>query len=360
MGDTPPSGSDRPEGGPGWRIREPTRPPRDPFAGLEEPPAPAAPAQPPPSAATPPATPPPLPPLTPATGGGATARSRRALVYGLCALVLFGVAGGGAVVLTSGHSSPGVSTGAGTSGAPVHGRTALVAAIQRTESDSMRADLRLTDSFSGSRAGGLGTFAGGEFSVSVHIDQESANRSELRETVDAYGVKQTMIAVLYDGTVYVSTDNGAAYQTVSVDQAAGHDLSPKSPLAFLEMVGDVKETGDVEVNSVPATSYHATLDPVKLGEYVKRDLASQHDPVLDKLLNNIGITDGTMDAAVDPQGNLVSENGTVDVALDLGAFSPADAGSTMNMHEGVTGSFSDYGSAITVTVPKDVTGSMTL
>lgn len=370
MGDTPHQQSDGSEGGAGWRVREPSsrRPQRAWDAGASGPPTPpqplstAPPGPPPPSGAQPPAAPP--PPWATPTPSVATALRphRKALVYGLCALALFGVAGGGAVVLSSGHSGTSGAAPGGSASSPAGGRASLLAAVQRVEGGSMRADIKLTESFSATGAGGarLGAFPGGDVTLTIHIDQASANRSELRETVEAFGVKQTLIAVLYDGTVYVSQNNGASYQTVTVDQAATHLVSPKSPLAFLEMIGDVKPVGDVEVNGVTAASYHATLDPVKLDAYLKNSLATAGSADLDKILNNVGVTDGTLDAAVDPNGNLLSETGAIDAAVDLGAFSPADAGSTLDVHEGFSGAFSDYGSSIDITKPGGVTGPMTL
>jgi hypothetical protein len=182
----------------------------------------------------------------------------------------------------------------------------------------------------------------------------------MRETITAFGIKQTIIGVQYDDTVYLSTDNGASYQTASIAQANAAQLTPESPLDFFTMLGDVTHTGAVEVNGLTAASYHAVIDPVKLGNYLKTNLASAHDPSLDKLADNIGVTDATVDAAIDPNGNLISETGVFDSAMDMGVVSPADQGSTLNMKEQINGAFSDYGAPISIAKPGHVTGAATI
>ena len=282
------------------------------------------------------------------------------MIYGLCGLALFGLAGGGALLLSAGHPASGKPAAGGGGSQPV-GRPSLTAAVQRVETDSMRADLKVTESFgvTGPGGAGFGDFPG-DIELTVHIDQQSGSRSELRETVEGPGFKETTVAVLYDNTVYVSQDNGATYQTVTVAEADTHQYSPKSPLAFLEMLGDVQPTGDVEVNGVTAASYHATLDPVKVDNFVKTELANEDGAAFDPVLNHVGITGGTLDAAVDPNGNLLSETSNVDAAVDLGALSPDGAGSTLNVHEGFSGAFSNYGAAITISKPGVITGPMVL
>ncbi|HEX6538723.1 MAG TPA: hypothetical protein VF155_06060 [Candidatus Dormibacteraeota bacterium] len=359
------------DGGPGWRVRQPASQPPAWDSGSVTPSTQLPPGHLQPLPSAPPArlvqesqqpatAPRPEPPPGQTLVPGGASRRRTTLIYGLCALVAFGLAGGGAVLLTSGHP---VSSGpaAGGTGSQTVGRPSLTAAVQRLESDSMRADMKVTESFGVSGPGGaaFGEFPG-DIELTVHIDQQSANRSELSETVAGPGFKETTIAVLYDDTVYVSQDNGASYQTVTVAEADTHQYSPKSPLAFLSMLGDVQPTGDVEVNGVTAASYHATLDPVKVDTFVKTELANEDGAAFDPILNHVGITDGTLDAAVDPNGNLLSETSNVDAAVDLGAFSPDGAGSTLNVHEGFSGAFSDYGSAITITKPALITGPMVL
>lgn len=304
-----------------------------------------------------PATVPPPAPPPPAAVGSRPRRRPNALLYGVVVVALFGLVGGAAVLLSGGHpAATGPAASSHGPGVPANGRDALQGAVQRTETGSMRADIHLTQTFTASGPGGidLGTLNGGEISLTIHIDQENANRSELHETVSALGVHQTVIAMLYDGTVYLSSDNGASYQTANVGAATNHQLSPKSPLAYLDMVSEVTQTGGVEVNGAQATSFHATLDTGKVDAFLRQGLAAANDPVLDQVANNMGLTNGSLDAVVDTQDNLLSETGSIDAAMDLGALSPRDAGSTLNMHEGISGAFSDYGAAITVTPPKDV------
>lgn len=370
MPDAPQHANNTDDGGTGWRVRQPaSRPP-----AWEADPAPPSTQLPPghlqPLSSAPPGRPvqpgpqpaavprPEARRVDPASGGAS--RRRTTLIYGLCGLALFGLAGGGAVLLSAGH--PGSATPAsGAAGSQPAGRPSLTAAVHRVEADALRADMKVTESFSVSGPGGadFGAFPG-NIELTVHIDQQSANRSELRETVEGPGFKETTIAVLYGDAVYVSQDNGATYQTVTIAEADTHQYNPKSPLAFLEMLGDVQPTGDVEVNGVTAASFHATLDPVKVDTFVKTELANEDGAAFDPILNHVGITDGTLDAAVDPNGNLLSETSNVDAAFDLGALSPDGAGSTLNVHEGFSGAFSDYGAAITISKPTVITGPMVL
>ena len=281
------------------------------------------------------------------------------------AVVLFGAAGGAAVLLSGSHTGtapPSTQGGVIEGGNAANGKAVLTAAVNHFEGTSARADITMTQSFTGTGPGGqdFGDVLGGDITFQVHIDQQSSTRSEMRETITAFGFKQTIIGVQYDDTVYLSTDNGASYQTASIDQANAAQLTPESPLDFFRMLGDVTHTGAVEVNGLTAASYHAVIDPVKLSNYLKTNLASAHDPNLDKLADNIGVTDATVDAAIDPNGNLISETGVFDTAMDMGAVSPADQGSTLNMKEQINGAFSDYGASISIAKPGKVTGAATI
>jgi len=346
----PPGPPAPPDGGPGWHVREPAQRPT-----YEPTPPPVEPVS---------AGPVFQPPLVPTPDGEPPRKRRSNLGLVLIGVVLFGLAGGGAVFLTGNHAGPSSSGGAGSASSanPSDAKAAFVASIQRTERLSFRSDISMKESFTVSGPGGtnFGALSGAGLSFTIHVDQESAQRSEVRETLAASGVNQTLIAVLYDGTAYLSTDNGAQYQTFPVNQAASHQLDPKTPLQFLEMVATVKQTGDAELNGAPVTQYHADLDPVKENAFFKAALAAQKNPLVSKLINSVGVTDGSLDASLDGAGHIVSDRGYMDAALDLGAFAPSEAGSTLNVRVSFTGWFSDYGSSISISRPGTVTGSTTL
>ena len=387
-GDTPAGGSEVDEGGPGWGIRQPRTEP-DQITHSDRSNAPLPPDHLTPLSATPPTSPQPLstapghgrplrplssaPPKLPALpplprpGGSVSSSGRRrnVMIAVIGAFVLFGGAGGAAVLLSGGHTGtapPSTQGGVIEGGSAANGKAVLTAAVNHFEGTSARADITMTQSFTGTGAGGqdFGDVLGGDITFQVHIDQQSSTRSEMRETITAFGIKRTIIGVQYDNTVYLSTDNGASYQTASIDQANAAQLTPESPLDFFTMLGDVTHTGAVEVNGLTAASYHAVIDPVKLGNYLKTNLAAAHDPDLDKLADNIGVTDATVDAAIDPNGNLISETGVFDTAMDMGAVSPADQGSTLNMKEQINGAFSDYGAPVSIAKPAHVTGAATI
>ena len=387
-GDTPGGGSEIDEGGPGWGVRRPSAKP-DQIPHTERSTAPLPPDHLMPLSAAPPVVPPgpqaapaptrprrgplsssapklpPLPPL-PRPGGDAPGRGpRRTVVFAVIgAVVLFGGAGGAALLLSGGHTGtapPSTAGGVIEHGNVADGKTVLAAAVNHFEGTSARADITMTQSYSATGPGGV-EFGqlDGDVTFQIHIDQQSATRSEMRETITTYGIKQVIIGVQYDDTIYLSTDNGASYQTTTIDRANAKQVSPQSPLAFFTMLGAVTHTGAVEVNGLTAASYHAVIDPVKLGNYLKQNVAGTNDPDLAKLADNVGITDASFDAAVDPNGNLISETGVFDTAMDMGALDPALQGSTMNMKEQVNGAFTDYGAAISIAKPGHVTGAATI
>jgi hypothetical protein len=317
-----------------------------------------------------PPPPPELPPTPPAAAGAGGPHSRRfgLAAYAVAAVLLFGVVGGGALVLTGGgHAgSPATASRAGPSSTapsrPADIKSALVASIQQTDSVSMHADISMQESFSVTGPGGAmyTSLEGYEIGMTIHVDQESAQRAELQETVSAPGVNERIIAVLYDGTCYVSRDGGATYQTVSAGVANSHQVSPKTPLQFLNMVGNVTRVGDATLNDEAVTQYHADLDPVKVDAYFKSSLAAQHNALVDRVLNHIGVTDGSLDTWLDGSDNIVGDDGQLDAALDLGAFDRSEAGTTMHIGVSFRGSFTGYHSPVSVARPGDVTGSTNL
>ena len=386
-GDTPRGDTEVNEGGPGWGIRQPRPQPEQiphterstaplppdhltPPSGVPPPPQPlsSAPSQArPPRGALPSSTVklPPLPPL-PRPGGEAPSSGRRrtAMIAVIGAVVLFGAAGGAAVLLSGSHAGtapPSTAGGVIEGGNAADGHAVLTAAVNHFEGTSARADITMTQSYSAIGPGGqeFGQL-NGDVTFQIHIDQQSATRSEMRETITTYGIKQVVIGVQYDNTIYLSTDNGASYQTTTIDQANAKQVSPQSPLAFFTMLGDVTHTGAVEVNGLTAASYHAVIDPVKLGNYLKQDMVGTNDPHLAKLADNLGVTDASFDAAVDPNGNLISETGVFDTAMDMGVLDPSLQGATMNMKMQVHGAFSDYGAPVSIAKPEHVTGAATI
>jgi hypothetical protein len=341
------------EGGPGWRVREPAqRVPRpDPIE----------------------VAPPPLPPaatsVIPASDSRTPPSQRRfgVAVYAIAGIALFAVAGGGALLLAGGTSgsSPGAPLGSASTDAavPANIKSTLLSSIRRTETMSVRADITMQETFNVSNATGgslPGLQGGGEIAFTIHVDQESAQRAELQETVTAPGLNQKIISVLYDGRCYVSSDDGATYQTVPLDIATSHQLSPKTPLQFLQMIGEVSNRGDADLNGQPVVQYHADLDPVKVTAYFKAALAAEHNPFLAQIARNTGITDGSLDTWLDGRGRIAADDGSVDEAINLGAFNPRSAGSTLDVGVSFRGAFTDYGSPITVQRPGVVTGTTIL
>src|SRR5205807_318027 len=156
----------------------------------------------------------------------------------------FGLAAGGAVYLLSGHSSP--SSVAKLPGSaptrPPDAQDAFLTGLHSTNSLPLRSDITMTETFDVSGPGGASFDPGiPPVSVTIHLDQESAQRSEMSET-DSAGpglARETVIGVLYDGTYYLSSDNGATYKTVPIDQATSHQLDPRGPLLISALPASV-------------------------------------------------------------------------------------------------------------------------
>ncbi|MBV8301178.1 MAG: hypothetical protein JOY68_04570 [Candidatus Dormibacteraeota bacterium] len=328
---------ERPAGDPGWHVREQRAAPVESWSTV----------------------PPVAPPVVPQVTSAPIAAPRRlsGMVIAGIALVLFAAVGGGALLLTSGHAPAGGAANPNVPTGPP--QPVLTGALSRMQNIGYRADITITETLTLENAAGAAVGMESD-SFTVHLDHESAQRSEMRETIGSNAGQRTVIVVQYDGTDYISTDNGATYQTVAAAAVQNHDLDPAVPVEFLDMVTSVDQAQSVEINGVPATDYHAVLDPVKLTNFLRGSLNAENSPLATQIAAHTGGSDGAIDAYITPAGEILSDDGSWDDAVDLGAVNAQAAGATLNANVSFQGAFTDYNGTVSVTRPVTVTGPSNL
>jgi len=212
--------------------------------------------------------------------------------------------------------------------------------------------MSLTVSFSTSptATGNVAALNGQSMTMHMQLTAESPQRNQVDVTVD--GTTAHIVAVLYDGRLYVSSDGGQTFRTVSQATAQPGTYGEETALNYLQDVATVTDQGAAEVDGVSVEDYHADLDPAKLTAAVRGVLSSSGAGTLvNKVLQSLQLTDGHVDAFVDSAGRVISENGTIDATMSLGALNASLNGQSVGFNEGFTGDFHDYGAAITITPP---------
>ena len=82
--------------------------------------------------------------------------------------------------------------------------------------------------------------------------------------------------------------------------------------------------------------------------FVRSEVSSLGSSQLTQILDAMSFSGGSIEADIDHSGHLVSDRGTVDIGMDLGALDPSAAGTTMSIHETIAATFRDYGASIVV------------
>lgn len=261
-------------------------------------------------------------------------------------------------LVACGADSTGGNTGAPTGAAnatatpQVAPQDAVLTAVHHASATSFRADISLTLSFTTppTDTGNIAALNGRSMTMHMQLNAESPQRNRVDVTAD--GLNQHVVAVLYDGRLYMSLDGGKTFKTVSLSSVASGSYGEDTALSYLEDMATVTDQGAAEVNGVSVEDYHAELDPAKLTAAVRAALSnSGAGALVDKVLSSLKLTDGHVDAFVDSAGHIVSENGTIDATMSLGAINASLAGQSVILNEGFTGDFHDFGAAITVTPP---------
>jgi hypothetical protein len=249
-------------------------------------------------------------------------------------------------------TSPSSRSGSATPGSATTARAVLLASVERTASQSFVADMTTAESFTvtGSGAAQFRGFGQQPTTFAIHMVAENQQRVRLTISGAVAGRSFTTVAVTYDGALYVSTD-GATFKVVPTTGTTPAGFASDNALAYLQSVGSVTDEGPATADGVAVERYSAQLDSAKIVAMMKAALSSVQLPQLQSLFNNLTFSGGALQVTIDHQGRLVTENGPIDVAVDLGSFGAGMAGTRMTIHETVDAHYHDYGAAVTVSRP---------
>lgn len=273
--------------------------------------------------------------------------NRRTIVAAVAPAVIILAGCGGGVPSASGTTS---------SRASADPHTAVLQSLQKTTSQSFLADMTLTESMSatGPNAAKLGALAGQTITMTAKMEAESHQR--LRMTLDSVvaGRAIHVIAVAYDGVVYVSSDGGTTYRTVNT--GISNPYASENALSYLEAVGTVTDNGAGTADGVSVERYTAQLDGAKALALIKGALTGTQNQQIQQIFNSVTFDSGSMEVAIDQQGRLVSESGPLAMSVDLGGYQSSLAGTILHVRETVDAHFHDYGTPVTITKPSAAAG----
>ncbi len=262
---------------------------------------------------------------------------------------------GAGTATTAGSSAPARPGGGagGTAHVPASagdGHAVLLSSVQRTSSQSFRADL-VMDLVMSSPATSTSS-APLAAHVNLHLDVQSEQLLNMTMTATVSGHTTVGQGILDGGTLYLSSDGGKTW-TSQPQTTTDFGLGPTAALQFLNAVGTVTDKGPGTADGVGVEQYQATLDPNKL-ETASAGLfsllgggATQQGG--SQLLHGLS---GVLSAAVDSSGRLVTESCTVDSTIQFPGFGGAGgAPAALRIHESVQGHFYGYGSVVAIQPP---------
>jgi hypothetical protein len=241
----------------------------------------------------------------------------------------------------------------------VEPREVVLTAVQRTTESSFRFDLQEHETFAatGPGAGSFSSLAGKDVTIQMHADAQNASRVRATVTAGVAGKEFSALSVVYDGTAYLSTDGGALYHAIVVPSSV-NQLGAGTALQYLKSIGTVTDEGPGTSHGEEVERYHAAFDPQKLTS-VMQSLIGSLGGSAQSLAGALNFTGGSVEVTVDSTGHLMTEDGTLNMTLDLGAVSQQLQGTTLTVGATVHGYFYDYGASITVTKPTNITASAT-
>ena len=258
----------------------------------------------------------------------------------------------GAVVACGGGSSPSSAI------ANLSPQDIIKASAQQAQQNSLRFDLSAkfgidTSHLVNANSNLLGPLAGG-IQLTGHGDQESAQRERVTMLL-APLLTQQIVAVLYDGTSYVSLDGSRFAQYGSLRQlTGGFGTTPSDLKDYLGSLASVSDMGTTQIDGMTVEHLRAGIDK----SYIDRALAGSQAQQLRRFIDFQG---GTVDAYVVPQtGRLDRVNAHLGLSFNLSALFGAIGGQAPPTQLpsgslGVAVDYSvhlfDYGAKITVTKP---------
>lgn len=241
-------------------------------------------------------------------------------------------------------------------------RDVVLTAASRAGGESVRISMTVDESFtvSGPAAPQFGTLSGQSLSLTMQLEMQNRQRSSATVTAATGGRSFKVLAVLYDGSLFLSQDDGATFQTVPLAGQPSSQYGPDNALQYLQAVSTVSDMGPGSADGVAVERYHAELDGQKITGVIKSSLSALKSSVLQRVADSMRFTGGSLDANIDRAGHVVDDRGYFDATFDLQAIDPSLRGTTMSIHATVAARFSDYGAAISVNRPSNVSGAATL
>jgi hypothetical protein len=262
----------------------------------------------------------------------------------------------------------------------------LLTASQLATQQSFKYDgtSNITMSFTGGAAALSSLLNNQTVAVNIQGDVENKQRSDISESVNLGGTSVKVLAVVYDGKVYLSSDGGQSYQSMAVTSKYLAQYGPGNALQYLQSLGAVvTDKGSATVDGQSVEQYQASLDMSKMMEAAKAELSglnaggsSSASAMTSGMLDNLKLSGGQFTFSVDSTGHLVEETGAYSASFDLSALSNALCGSLSGTSSGtgsscgssalnMSGNMSytididlhmhDYGAPITVKVPSNAT-----
>jgi hypothetical protein len=233
-------------------------------------------------------------------------------------------------------------------------RQVVLASVEKTSSSSFLGDMSVsaTISATGPNAALLSPLQG--HAITATMQGSFENQQRMRLTIEAAiaGKTTKAVAVVYDGTAYISSDGGATYKAQPLTGVAADQFASTNTLSYLQSVGTVTDEGPSTADGVAVERYSAQLDAAKVLKLIQDALGSSAQAqTFQEMVKGMTFKGGALEVTIDHQGHIVTEHGPIDATVDLSAFGASLAGTKLSIHEVVDGHFHDYGSAVVVTPP---------
>ncbi len=231
-------------------------------------------------------------------------------------------------------------------------RQAVLASVAKTSATSFLADMTVsvTVTATGGAASSLGALGGQAFTGTMQMSEESPRRMRLRIDATAAARSARAVAVLYDGTLYISSNGGATFTSRPLSTAVTDQFASTNTLSYIQSVATVTDEGPGTADGVAVERYSAKVDGAKVLTLIQTELGSVPSAA-QTLFKSISFDGGALEVTIDHQGRIVTEHGPIDASVDLSTLGASLAGTRLTIHEVIDGHFHDYGSAVTVTRP---------
>jgi hypothetical protein len=269
--------------------------------------------------------------------GSVATRRRLVATFTATALVAAGVSYG-VVALGGAARAPGPRVS--TPGPSASARLVVLASVEKTTAQSFDADLTFRDTVSGITGQGPATVT-----LPIEIQAESAAREQTTVSGTVDGTPVNVVAIIYDGTGYQSTNGGSTFQTEPVSSI--NQYSIQSVLRLLQSVGSVTDEGSGTADGVPVEKYHAVIDPSKIQSKLSAlgpDVSTQ----VRNIVSAVTISGATVDVTLDSAGRIDTLDANLTASVNGSALGISG---NPTVHETWSGYVFNYGADIVVQPP---------